>query len=714
MKKLLLTTLTFCASLGLYAQSKTTGVVTLSSNMTAEMLLNDDDDTVTLTFTGPSDRWYALQFGNFNTGAGMQGGQDVVYYNGTTLIDAVQVNVGATPSTDTNNWTVSTNTVSGGIRTIVATRAFNTGDTNDYTFNYSDTNVDFAWARNNGASFALSSHGGTNRGYSINNFFECVAPDAPTASSQSFCDGATVADLVATGEAGATLSWYTSATGGTALADAAVLATDTYYVEQDLGDCPSERTAVTITVNSVTAQEIDDFSICDMYVLQALNAGNNYYTGSGGTGTMLSMGDIITATQEIYIYAESGTTPNCTDETSFTITIIDSPEITSPGDQTVCTEYELPALTEGDYYTGPSGTGTMLTAGDMITSNQTIYIYATTDTFPACPSEESFDVTVTSVNPTADAVQNLCDGSTVFNLMATGATGATLNWYTTETGGTALDANDVLTSGTYYVEQTLDGCTSGRTEVTVNISPLSSPIVENQEFCGSVIVGTINVTFVDADQGFFIALVYENETGGEPLNVNSVITESGTYYISQTNGVCESDRVSVNITINLMPVAPMGDAIQQFDAGETVADLEVTTIGGATITWYVMNAGMQLVEIESTTAIADGGEYYVTQTVDGCESLPFKITANENLSTITFAGNSFKVYPNPVDNVFTISGNETIAEVKIVNLLGQEVMSKQFNAEEVTVNIEQLPQGTYIAQIATVSGATSSYKIMKK
>ncbi|GGB85064.1 hypothetical protein GCM10007424_26390 [Flavobacterium suaedae] len=714
MKKLLLTTLIFCTSLGLYAQSKTTGVVTLSSNMTAEMLLNDNDDTVTLTFTGPSDRWYALQFGNFNTGAGMQNGTDVVYYNGTTLVDAVQNNIGAAPTTDTNNWTVSSNTVSAGIRTIIATRAFNTGDSNDYTFNYSDTNVDFAWARNNGAAFGLSSHGGTNRGYSINNFFECVAPDAPTASSQSFCDGATVADLDATGEAGAILSWYASATGGTALADAAVLATGTYYVEQDLGDCPSDRTAVTVTVNSVTAQEIQDFSMCDMYVLQSLNAGNNYYTGPGGTGTMLSMGDIITTTQEIYIYAESGTTPNCTDETSFTITIIDSPEITSPGDQTVCTEYELPVLAEGNYYTGPSGTGTMLTAGDMITSNQTIYIYATTETFPACPSEEAFDVTITSVSPTADAVQNLCEGSTVFNLMAMGATGATLNWYTTETGGTALDANDLLTSGTYYVEQTLDGCTSDRTEVTVNISPLSNPIVEDQEFCGSVIVGTIDVTFVDANQGFFIALVYENETGGEPLNVNSVITESGTYYVSQSNGFCESDRVEVEITIKDVPNAPTGDAIQQFDAGATVADLEVTAEAGATVTWYVMNAAMQLVEIESTTALIDGGEYYVTQTIDGCESEPFMVTANENLSSATFTGSSFKIYPNPVDNMFTISGNETIAEVRVVNLLGQEVMSKQFNSEEVTVNIEQLPQGTYIAQIATVSGATSSYKIMKK
>ena len=566
MKKLLLTTLIFCASLGLYAQSKTTGVVTLSSNMTAEMLLNDNDDTVTLTFTGPSDRWYALQFGNFNTGAGMQNGTDVVYYNGTTLVDAVQNSIGSAPSIDANNnWTVNTNTVAGGIRTIIATRALNTGDANDYTFNYSDTNVDFAWARGSSASFALSNHGGSNRGYSINNFFECVAPDAPTASSQSFCDGATVADLDATGEAGATLSWYASATGGTALASSASLSTGTYYVSQTADACESDRTSVSVTV------------------------------------------------------------------------------------------------------------------------------------------------TVTSA-PTADATQNLCDGSTVLSLTASGTM---LNWYDVATGGTPLESSTVLTSGNYYVDQTIDGCTSPRTEVTVNISPLSNPIVEDQTFCGQVIVGVITVETV-GNQGFLMPVYYDVPTGGEPIDVNAIITESGTYYVSQTNGWCESGREEVNITINLIPIAPMGDDIQQFDAGETVADLEVNTINGATITWYTMNTNMQLVEIDTATALTDGGEYYVTQTVDGCESLPFKITANENLGTITFAGNSFKVYPNPVDNVFTISGATTIAEVKIVNLLGQEVMRKQFNAEEVTVNIEQLPQGTYIAQIATVSGATAAYKIMKK
>lgn len=149
------------------AQTKSTGTVTLTTGMTAKLDLNNTNTTATLTLTGPSDRWFALQFGDFTNGSGMQAGEDVVYFNGTTLVDAVHNGVGAAPSADTNNWTVSSNTVTSGTRTIIATRAFNTSDANDYTFNYSNSDIDFAYAKMSSATFNLAYHGGGNRGYMI-------------------------------------------------------------------------------------------------------------------------------------------------------------------------------------------------------------------------------------------------------------------------------------------------------------------------------------------------------------------------------------------------------------------------------------------------------------------------------------------------------------------------------------------------------------------
>lgn len=149
-----------------FSQQKSTGLIDLSSNVKASLVLDSNTSLATLTLTGPNDRWFALQFGSFT--GGMQAGTDLVYWNNVTLVDARHNGVGSTPTDDvTNNWSITANTnnsPSVGLRTIVATRPFSTGDTNDYTFNFADTSIDLAWARFSSASFVLSYHGNTNRG----------------------------------------------------------------------------------------------------------------------------------------------------------------------------------------------------------------------------------------------------------------------------------------------------------------------------------------------------------------------------------------------------------------------------------------------------------------------------------------------------------------------------------------------------------------------
>lgn len=154
-------------SISNFAQQKSTGNVTLSNNTTANLTLNNTTSKATLTLTGPSDRWFALQFGSFATGGGMGATQDVVYSNGTTLVDARHNGIGVPPTTDaTQNWTVTSNTITSGVRTLIAERNLSTGDTNDYTFNYANTTIDFAWAKSGSSGQSLNNHGG-NRGYNI-------------------------------------------------------------------------------------------------------------------------------------------------------------------------------------------------------------------------------------------------------------------------------------------------------------------------------------------------------------------------------------------------------------------------------------------------------------------------------------------------------------------------------------------------------------------
>ncbi|WP_417366726.1 choice-of-anchor L domain-containing protein [Flavobacterium beibuense] len=101
-----------------------------------------------------------------------------------------------------------------------------------------------------------------------------------------------------------------------------------YEVTINNSGCEATQ-SVYVTVTPVPVADVmENVTSCDMYVLPALSANNNYYTGAGGTGDMLLAGDQITTSQMIYIYAESATAPtNCTDETSFEVSIVPTPII---------------------------------------------------------------------------------------------------------------------------------------------------------------------------------------------------------------------------------------------------------------------------------------------------------------------------------------------------------------------------------------------------
>jgi gliding motility-associated-like protein len=74
-----------------------------------------------------------------------------------------------------------------------------------------------------------------------------------------------------------------------------------------------------VTILNVSAEELDDVEACGKFTLPTLAQGNAYYTGSGGTGTMLASGAEITTTQTIYIYKVEDI---CSSESSFVVTII--------------------------------------------------------------------------------------------------------------------------------------------------------------------------------------------------------------------------------------------------------------------------------------------------------------------------------------------------------------------------------------------------------
>jgi len=321
-----------------------------------------------------------------------------------------------------------------------------------------------------------------------------------------------------------------------------------YYCEITSSSCTLVTDAAQLTVNPTPPVDtIPNQTVCTSYTLPSLTNGN-YYTVTNGGGTALTAGHVITTSQTIYIYNETGITPdNCSNESSFTVTVNTTPPVDTLGNQTVCTSYSLPNLTHGNYFSETNGGGTPLFAGDVINTTQTIYIYNEVGTAPnICSNESSFTVTVGG-NPPVDTLSNqtVCTSYTLPNLTYG-------NYYTaTNGGGTPLTAGEVITtSQTIYIFNEVgtapDNCSneSSFTVTVTGIPPVDT--LGNQTVCTSY-------TLQPLTNGNYFS---ETNGGGNSLFAGDVINTTQTIYIYNEAGtapnIC-SNESSFTVTVNGAP-----------------------------------------------------------------------------------------------------------------------------------------------------------------
>ncbi|MGY0392997.1 T9SS type B sorting domain-containing protein [Bizionia sp. KMM 8389] len=355
--------------------------------------------------------------------------------------------------------------------------------------------------------------------------------------------------------------YFTQTNGaGTQLnAGQAITTNQTIYIYNEIGTAPStcsNESSFTVTVlGTPPVDTLPNYTDCSSYTLPVLTDGN-YFTGPNGTGTPLNANEVISTSQTIYIYNEIGTAPNnCSNESSFTVTISGTPPVDTITNQEVCTEYILPVLTDGNYFTQTNGAGTQLNAGQAITTNQTIYIYNEIGTAPnTCSNESSFTVTVLGTPP-VDTLPNYTDCSSYTLPALTDG-----NYFTGPNGtGTPLNANEIIsTSQTIYIYNEIgtapNNC-SNESSFTVTISG-TPPVdtIANQDVCTDYILPTLT------NGSYYTG---PNQTGSM-LNAGQVITTDQTIYIYNETGVAPnicSNESSFTVTIvGTPPVDTLGNS----------------------------------------------------------------------------------------------------------------------------------------------------------
>jgi len=416
-----------------------------------------------------------------------------------------------------------------------------------------------------------------------------VIPAAPTVTNGARC-GAGSVTLAASGGVDGQYRWYTTATGGIAIAGEvnsnyvtpSLTTTTPYFVSINNGACESNRIPVDAIINVSPPKPIITASItpatgivtvCDAgpLVLSAPTGFASYAWSSGETTDQINV--TLAGSYTVIVTNASG----CASESSDPITVITDTTPPSPTaiGTTSCSSgaFTLTASggTNGQFRWYSSSTGGISIPGEVNSTYTTPIINTTTTYYVSinnglCESNRIPVDAIINVSPPkpiitasitpATGIVTVCDAAPLVLSAPTGF--ASYAWSSGET----TDQINITLTGSYTVIVTnASGCASESSEpitVITDTTP-TSPTVTAASSCGS---GSVTLVASGGTNGNY--RWYDVATGGTALpgEVNDsfatpALSASATYFVSITNANCESNRVAVTATVNVVPAKPV-------------------------------------------------------------------------------------------------------------------------------------------------------------
>ncbi len=260
------------------------------------------------------------------------------------------------------------------------------------------------------------------------------------------------------------------------------------------------------------------------------------------------------------------------------------------------------------------------------------YTVTVSDKTPGCqPVKKSITVvaSVTPVAPTAGDVVVCPNGRATLNATAPGGT---YQWYDKFVGGNFLATGATYTTPpitantVFYVETTINGCTSARTAVAVSL--ISKPTVTNASVCGGN-VATLSVSNGDS-YTWYDAPVGGKVVGKSQDFTTPVLNATTTYYVVVALNGCASAPTPATAFVTAAPQAPTAANVSVCSGSS--ANLHATAPTGV-FNWFAVPAGgVPLISSPdyTTPPLTANTTYYVETSLNGCESArtPGKVTVN--------------------------------------------------------------------------------------
>lgn len=296
------------------------------------------------------------------------------------------------------------------------------------------------------------------------------------------------------------------------------------------------------------------------------------------------------------------------------------------------------------------GTTVLVSAPIPSTSNvgTTTYYVAQKNSATDCEGPKSsitVSVNITPSPPTATTTYNYCPGDVASALSATASVGHTLIWYNSNgsiiTSGAPTPYTGTVGTTNYFVSQQNSlGCESVAQIITVNVDPTPiAPTVSTTSF--TYCKGDIATALTATPSSGHTLVWYDSDAS--TVLTSAVVPQTTTpgtitYYVAQENANgCESPLVSITVTVNPLPSAPLASATVSYCINDVATTLTATPSSGHTLVWYNTNGTTVLSGAPTPyTAFAGTTTYYVSQVnANGCEGplTPITVTVHSSPST---------------------------------------------------------------------------------
>ena len=462
----------------------------------------------------------------------------------------------------------------------------------------------------------------------------------------------------------------------------------TYVVTVNNSGCTNTG-STTLTITPLpTPDDPADVVSCGTYILPTLSNGN-YFSQTNGSGTAYFAGDSILSSTTLFVYSQSNTTPNCTAENSFTVTINTQvvPTFTTIG--TLCQNAVAPILPT---ISNNGINGTWNAAVDTSTIGTTTYIF--TPNTGECASSKTIDITITApIVANFNQISAICQNNVPPTLPATSTNGVIGTWNPTSIS--TLNAGTTI----YTFTPNSGQCASGTTmNITINTTPVLTTILD-VDACTSYVLPTLN-----------LGNYYSQPNGqGASIPSGTILTTSQTLYVfAQSNTIPNcSDEESFTVTITNLPQFAINGGCQ----GSNFV-LEASPINNSflpnDVSYSWTNSTGLIVGNSQVITVTSIGNYTCTITINstGCVKSEM-FTANDVTCSIPKG-----ISPNgdALNDSFDLSGLN-VTNLSIFNRYGTKVYTKGNYTKEwfgQADNGNELPDGTYFYVIETATTESRS------